>query len=40
VERGRERIGETLFAWSGGRALPATVTDPIFYDREGARRDG
>ena len=40
VRRGRERIGETLVAWSGGRAVPATVTEPIFYDREGARRDG
>src|SRR5262249_28123350 len=40
VRRGRERIGETLFAWSAGVAVPATVTEPIFYDPEGARRDG
>ena len=40
VRRGRERIGETLFAWSEGVAVPATVTEPIFYDPEGARRDG
>jgi len=40
VERGRERIGERLYAWSGGRAAPVTITQPVFYDPEGRRRDG
>jgi sarcosine oxidase subunit alpha len=41
---GRERIGSTVYARSStgtaGAAIPATVTKPIFYDPEGARRDG
>jgi sarcosine oxidase subunit alpha len=38
---GGERIGSTVYARSsGGTAVPATVTKPIFYDPEGARRDG
>jgi sarcosine oxidase, subunit alpha len=24
----------------GNRAIAATVTEPVFYDKEGARRDG
>jgi sarcosine oxidase subunit alpha len=40
VERGRERRGGTVHAVLGDRTMPCTVTDPIFYDVEGARRDG
>ena len=44
LARGRERIGETVHArtFLGGahQAVPATVTEPVFYDPEGARRDG
>jgi sarcosine oxidase subunit alpha len=44
LARGRERIGSTVHArtFDGGahHAVPATVTEPIFYDPEGARRDG
>jgi sarcosine oxidase subunit alpha len=46
LEAGRERIGSTVVAWSrgaGGSApsvIAATVTAPVLYDPEGARRDG
>ena len=36
LRSGRERIGETV--WADGVA--AEVTEPVLYDREGARRDG
>jgi sarcosine oxidase subunit alpha len=40
LERGRERIGDTVFAPLGDRTVPVTVTEPVFYDPEGTRRDG
>jgi sarcosine oxidase, subunit alpha len=44
VERGRERLGATVHArtFDGGahHAVAATVTEPVLYDPEGARRDG
>ena len=40
LERGHERHGQTLFAPLGDRTVEATITAPIFYDFEGARRDG
>jgi sarcosine oxidase subunit alpha len=44
LRRGRERLGDTVYARSaagGARpAIAATVTEPIFYDPEGVRRDG
>jgi sarcosine oxidase subunit alpha len=40
VQSGRDLIGETLHAWSDGRVVPVTVTQPLFYDPEGLRRDG
>jgi sarcosine oxidase subunit alpha len=44
VERGRERVGAVVCAraFDGGahHAVPATVTEPVFYDPQGARRDG
>ncbi|MGH8501354.1 MAG: sarcosine oxidase subunit alpha family protein [Gammaproteobacteria bacterium] len=41
VKGGRQRSGQTLHApLADGRVLAATVTDPVFYDREGARQRG
>ncbi len=40
VERGDERIGETVYAPMPERTIAAVVTAPVFYDAEGARRDG
>ncbi|MFZ5852079.1 MAG: FAD-dependent oxidoreductase [Actinomycetota bacterium] len=40
LRAGRARQGERLHAVSGGDWVPVTVTEPVFYDREGARRDG
>lgn len=40
VANGRERLGETVLAPLPDRTIAARVTAPIFYDPEGARRDG
>jgi sarcosine oxidase subunit alpha len=40
VRGGRERIGQTLHVPLDGGTCPVTVTDPVLYDKEGARRDG
>jgi sarcosine oxidase subunit alpha len=40
VEGGRARRGSTIHAELDGRTVPVTVTDPVFFDPEGARRDG
>jgi sarcosine oxidase subunit alpha len=40
VRSGRDRIGATLYAWHDGELTEVTVTDPVLYDKEGARRDG
>ncbi len=40
VEGGRELRGRTIHAALAGRTAPVDVTDPVFYDAEGARRDG
>jgi sarcosine oxidase subunit alpha len=40
VKGGRERIGDTIHASFGSQTVPVTVTDPVFYDKEGKRRDG
>ena len=40
IKGGRDRAGQTIHAALGDRPVPATVTDPVFYDKEGARRDG
>lgn len=40
VKGGRDRLGQTVLAPLGGRTVAATVTDPVLYDKEGARRDG
>ncbi len=40
VRSGRDRIGQTLYAWHDGELTAVTVTDPVLYDKEGSRRDG
>ena len=42
IERGRDRMGETLYAprLDGGRPVKVTVTDPVFFDKEGVRARG
>lgn len=40
VVGGRERLDETVLAPLGDRTIAATVTEPVFYDPAGARRDG
>ncbi|GAA0521313.1 sarcosine oxidase subunit alpha [Saccharopolyspora subtropica] len=40
VRGGRQRIGEVLHVPVDGRRIPVEVTKPVFYDEEGARRDG
>ncbi len=37
---GHARHGEMAHAAVGDRAVPVTITEPLFYDKEGARRDG
>jgi sarcosine oxidase subunit alpha len=40
VERGRQRRDSTIYAELDGETTPVTVTEPVFFDPEGARRDG
>jgi sarcosine oxidase subunit alpha len=40
LARGRELVGRTVYAPLPEGTIPAAVTEPVFYDREGARRDG
>jgi sarcosine oxidase subunit alpha len=40
VKDGRNRIGQTLLAPLEDRIVAVTVTEPVFYDKDGARRDG
>lgn len=41
VANGRARKGETVFITRlDGSAVPATITEPVFYDREGERLHG
>ncbi|TMD22307.1 MAG: ferredoxin, partial [Chloroflexi bacterium] len=39
LQRGRERFGTTVYVPLNGHVVAATVTEPIFYDRENVRRD-
>jgi sarcosine oxidase subunit alpha len=39
LQSGRERIGGTVYAPLNGHTVEATVTEPIFYDKENVRRD-
>ncbi|WP_407077764.1 2Fe-2S iron-sulfur cluster-binding protein [Streptomyces phytohabitans] len=40
VRGGRDRIGGTVHVPLGDRLVAAEVTEPVFYDKEGSRRDG
>lgn len=40
IKGGRDRLGQTVLAPVGGRTIAATITSPVFYDPDGARRDG
>ncbi len=40
LKNGRNRIGQTIYSPLGDQLVPLTVTDTVFYDKEGARRDG
>ena len=40
VASGRDLVGTTVYAPLPEGTIPAVVTDPVFYDPEGARRDG
>jgi sarcosine oxidase subunit alpha len=40
VAGGRGRHGERIWAWDAGKATPARIVSPVFYDPEGRRRDG
>ena len=40
VADGNSRLGTTVAVVVNGRAVPATLTQPCFYDREGVRLDG
>jgi len=38
VKAGRDRMGETVYApLANGRVIKATISDPVFYDKEGAK---
>jgi len=39
LQSGRERLGRTIYAPLNGHVVAATVTEPIFYDKENIRRD-
>jgi sarcosine oxidase subunit alpha len=39
VQSGRERLGSTIYAPQNGHVIAATVTEPIFYDKQNVRRD-
>jgi len=40
IKGGRERTGETVHVPLVGGTLTATITDPVFFDPEGARLRG
>jgi sarcosine oxidase subunit alpha len=40
IEGGAGRMGETLsFPLEGGKVMKATICDPVFLDKEGARQN-
>ena len=40
VKGGRDRMGETVYApLASGQVIKATITEPVFYDKEGAKPD-
>ena len=40
LEAGAEHHGRTVYAPLPEGTIAATVTEPVFYDKEGRRRDG
>ncbi|HEX2132419.1 MAG TPA: 2Fe-2S iron-sulfur cluster-binding protein [Actinophytocola sp.] len=40
LRSGRDRLGQVVHAPLSDRTIEATVTEPVFYDPEGTRRDG
>jgi sarcosine oxidase subunit alpha len=40
LKRGRERVGERVYACNQGAVTEVTIANPVFYDPENARRDG
>ena len=40
VESGRARMGESIYAPLENQTVKARIVEPIFYDRQGERRDG
>jgi sarcosine oxidase subunit alpha len=40
IKNGRARLGETLYAPIEDRTVAVRLVDPVFYDRDGRRRDG
>ncbi len=40
VRRGRERLGERVFAPLESKTVAAQIVEPVFYDPEGTRKDG
>ena len=40
LKSGRDHIGATVHLPAGNRLVAATVTEPVFYDPQGDRRDG
>jgi sarcosine oxidase subunit alpha len=39
LQSGRARVGSTVYAPLNGKIVEATVTEPIFYDKDNSRRD-
>jgi sarcosine oxidase subunit alpha len=39
IQNGRQRMGETLFFPLEGKVVTAKITDPVFYDKEGAKQN-
>ena len=38
VKGGHHRMGETVYApLADGRVIRATITEPVFYDKEGSK---
>ena len=40
VRGGHARHGDTIHAIVGDRRVPVSICEPVFYDKEGTRRDG
>lgn len=40
VSSGRDRIGQTIYGHVDDQLVPVEITEPVFYDKEGNRRDG